>query len=87
MSPTSSEPALLRPRTVPGRLRAVPFEGRLRLALQTLAVALQVAWFTLRGWAGAALALLPVVLDGGPAGRRTGPRIRLLPAPAATREA
>lgn len=48
-----------------------------------MAVVLQVAWFTLRGWVGAALTLLPVVLDGAPAGRRTGPRLRLLPAPAA----
>ncbi len=58
---------------------------QLRWAFVSLTVAVQVAWFTLVGWVGASLALLPTVLQGGPVGRRVAreaPPLRLATATA-----
>ncbi len=86
MSPTVPHFALARPRAVRMPSRAGGAPERLRLLLQAVLVALQVAWFTLVGWLGATLALLPVAIRGAPVGRRAErrqPRYRLLPSPTA----
>lgn len=43
---------------------------RLRLLVQSVAATVQVAWFTVMGWIGASITLLPLALHGGPVGRR-----------------
>jgi len=68
----------------PAAPRPPPGE-RIRLALVSVGVAIQIAWLTLFGWAGVLLTLLPLVLQGAPVGRRAARRIaplHLFPAPA-----
>ncbi len=50
--------------------RAAAGEGRLRLGLRTILVGAQVAGFSLVGWLGATLTLLPLAIRGAPTGRR-----------------
>jgi hypothetical protein len=55
---------------------------RLRLLLQTALVAIQVVWFTVVGWIGATITLLPLAVRGGPLDRRAAlraERVRLVP--------
>jgi hypothetical protein len=75
-------PARARARTGRAPSRAGRARERLGLLLQTVLVAVQVAWLTLVGWMGATMALLPAVLQGAPRGgraERRALRMRLVP--------
>lgn len=64
------ELSVLQARTDAFPQRRSPFrEGRGWLTFRTAVVAAQVAWFTLLGWIGATLTLLPLALRGAPLGR------------------
>lgn len=72
LSASAPEPALHASCTIaaaPPR-RATAGEGRLWLSLRTVLVGAQVAGFTLVGWLGATLTLLPLAIRGAPTGRR-----------------
>jgi hypothetical protein len=62
--------------------RPARFDEGFWLGLRTALVAVQVVCFTLIGWVGATLVLLPLALRGAPAGRRpwagAPPVVRLL---------
>ncbi len=89
MSRTVQEALTRQPRALGGRGRHRTLLERLRLLAQTAIATVQVAWFTLVGWIGATVTLLPLAFHGGPLGRRDqrrALRFRLVRAPAEAEE-
>ncbi len=84
MSASGPEPALQPSCVAAPQRRPRLREGRTWLTLRSVLIALQVVWWTLIGWIGATLTLLPLALQGAPAGRKVWVRrprvVRLLDA-------